>query len=632
MNKVENKAENHLIVGSLEVIQDVSGAGFDVITRAIDSLQQGISTVAKKQTDFFKNISDDSIVTPSEKATLKKQWDEIVNEYYAIMDLAEKKQCEDTNEVREYSEAYNELRNYLFSELHIFDDMSSNTALPNVDTFNGLYENYYNKQKYAENRCAAGNDYWTLRVLDNLDQSGSDNEVAVYMGNLYKYSTQEGKWRQVSTAEYYGVKDEFFEANLDDYFLSITDSVKTVLKIDDEGILVNEDGLPILFDYETEAGTIYRMDVAGWNKIEDRNDWHYVVAQNDLLAAGLAPSPALKEYVDNQVEKVGLPAYMGPLAEPPASWHPGDWFIYSGSESVIWEYAEGLSINLYKGHVYKFNSPTWTDLDPSDSRYNQEFMTALNDLIDLNMGKDAYFANLFVKKIFAMQAVIEELQTKVIELTEGGCIKTQGYEKGSDEKGVYIGANGDFECTDGKFKGEVNATSGTFYGNVKIGPQIKDGEGFIEGTAIENGEVNSKSGYIKDFWVKNRLFSKGFIDYGDSIKFKSRIDTYSISIFNFNSIFSKVSAALPYATNFNSANLANGYVEVRTSGYGVLEGNIVSCAKWNSDIIQIYFGFNGNAVAPFILRINSNDIVTIYNLNNAAVTEIKLFMITLKGM
>mgnify|MGYP003339885942 CR=1 FL=1 len=57
MNKVENKAENHLIVGSLEVLQEVKGAGFDTITRNIDSLQQGISTVAKKQTDFFKNIS-----------------------------------------------------------------------------------------------------------------------------------------------------------------------------------------------------------------------------------------------------------------------------------------------------------------------------------------------------------------------------------------------------------------------------------------------------------------------------------------------------------------------------------------------------------------------------------------------
>lgn len=454
MTKVQNKAEEHLIVGSLEVIQDVTGAGFDVIKRNIDSLQQGINTVAKKQSDFYKNIADDSVITPTEKVTLKNEWEGIVNEYLAIVALAETKQCSDTNEVRDYVSAYNSLRSYLFTQLHIFDDMSSNTAVSNPTEFNEYYENYYTKLKYAENRCAAGNDYWTLRILDNLNVTGSDNEVALYEGNLYRYSVQDAKWRQVDTSMYYGVKNEFFKANLDDYLLSVTDSVKSVIEINNAGPLVNEQGKQIIFNPGTEKGYIYKLEITGWSKVTNRNDWRYVVAQNDIIAAGLAPSPALQNYVEGKVQDVGLPAYMGPLTEVPASWHKGDWFVWGASDSYSWTYATGKTINLIKGHVYKFNEPTWTDLDPSDSRYNEEFMTALDDLVTLNMGGNAYYTNLFVKKIFAMQAVINELQTKVIELTENGCIKTQGYNKGGTGKGVYIGADGSFECVDGKFNGE----------------------------------------------------------------------------------------------------------------------------------------------------------------------------------
>lgn len=470
MLKEENMAEKSVILGELKVLGNVTGKNIKTIQRDVNSLSQSLSTVSTKQADYFRGIADDAIITPTEKNTLRKEWNTIQNTYSAVMKLAEDKQVITTNEIQNYKTAYENLYTYLFITLKVFDDMTSNTTLESAEDFNSVYEEYYRTETYAQNRCAAGNDYWTLRILDNLDVVGTSNEVALYNGKFYKYSVEKARWEEVNTAQYLGCHEDFpLEANIDDYFLMLSDTVERALRVTEDGVLADNDGKTIVFTWDVAEGNLYLMTSTGWMEVLDRNDWRYVVAQNDLIAHNYELSPALKDFLEQEIKKAGKASYLGAILTTPEDYINGDWFTWASSQETVWHYGD-YEVTLKKGHVYKFNDPTWTELDPADSRYNSEFMEALNDIVDLNMGTDGYFNNLFVRKIFSMQAVINELQTKVIELSTGGCIKSTGYIKGTSDKGFYLGFDGYFECVNAIMRGIQITGNSLFEGEIISGP------------------------------------------------------------------------------------------------------------------------------------------------------------------
>lgn len=67
-----NQAENKLVVGGIKVLGSMEGPGVVSIKQNIDSLQNAVQTVTQKTDDYWSDIANDNIITPSEKKVLKK--------------------------------------------------------------------------------------------------------------------------------------------------------------------------------------------------------------------------------------------------------------------------------------------------------------------------------------------------------------------------------------------------------------------------------------------------------------------------------------------------------------------------------------------------------------------------------
>ena len=91
--------------------------------------------------------------------------------------------------------------------------------------------------------------------------------------------------------------------------------------------------------------------------------------------------------------------------------------------------------------------------------YGKEMMSALQDILNVKATGDGYFINLFAQSLFAQAAVIHELQTKLIQLEEGGIIRSDHFVSWDEEtatkkaQGWQIKYNGDAEFNNIKVKG-----------------------------------------------------------------------------------------------------------------------------------------------------------------------------------
>jgi len=92
---------------------------------------------------------------------------------------------------------------------------------------------------------------------------------------------------------------------------------------------------------------------------------------------------------------------------------------------------------------------------------------------------------LFAKLLIAQRAFIEELQSQIIELKNGGVIKSENFQEG--QSGFRIKHDGDAEFNNGAFRGHVEANSGymdditigrsaVFEGTVDSGPLYASNE------------------------------------------------------------------------------------------------------------------------------------------------------------
>lgn len=130
--------------------------------------------------------------------------------------------------------------------------------------------------------------------------------------------------------------------------------------------------------------------------------------------------------------------------------------------------------------VYKWNGVKWVE-DNSNERNSTAFtdimQTCTNVLKDNTSRVDEFFNSVvanttFVKKLLATEAFITNLFAKRINLTSGGSIQG-GYTEdvnGNPTSGFKLGSDGKLKCVDGIFKGMINATSGSFSGNIDSGP------------------------------------------------------------------------------------------------------------------------------------------------------------------
>lgn len=302
--KQENLSDKELVVGSIRVLQNVKGAGIDKITRKIDDLQKTTQTFLAKQNNYWKDLIQDGVINPIEKQTLYKEWQVIDRTYTAIIQQATEEDVLSTDEIIEYKAAYEKLKNYLFEEIRVFDNLNENTKITNREEFNEQYLDYYEKEQKTQvvlNTGMAGKP-GHIRILDSLLGIGYVGEVAIYGGRLYTYDGT--TWLEIEGSSYLGILNEtpdlkiigtYFLAGENNFLIPIRLSI---LAKD----LVTKGVKYIVAKVKAQKGYIYIYEKTGWRKITNKDDYHYISAINDLLSMNEELSPKLQT-VFNEINK-----------------------------------------------------------------------------------------------------------------------------------------------------------------------------------------------------------------------------------------------------------------------------------------------------------------------------------------
>ena len=265
----------------------------------------------------------------------------------------------------------------------------------------------------------------SIRVLSALSESGADGEVAVYNGCFFQYSADSGSWVKIEDSTYLGCYPragvEYPEtASIGSFFLCTSSvQIKDLLVLSTDSPLELSNGTYLeLNDLEANAGYIYVCNIEGWKRVEDRNDWRYIVAFNDLYDYGFDLPTNEKKYIAETALTIAeaavesgtaeyTPKYLGSTSIIPTSPHEGDYFCYSGTTTSIYE----------KGRVYKYSSESgWVKLDENDTANSRMFLDAVQDIVSLMGGTAGYFSTVFANcliatKLFATEAEIGKIQT-----------------------------------------------------------------------------------------------------------------------------------------------------------------------------------------------------------------------------
>ena len=490
IQKEINNADSHMTLQSLTVIKDIKSKGLKTIKTELESVKKSTQQFAKKQNEFWNNISSDGIIAVNEKTLLKKEWQQIDQTHTAILKLAQEGNLEDSEDVKFYDEKYNALYEYLFSTLKLFDDMSKTTNIANRDKFNSFFADYYEAETEIQTKLAIGMvDVQGMRILDNLNVIGLKDEIAIYLGKLYQYVNNE--WVLIPSDGYLGIKDNCPTGAIGQFFLAGDSDFYYPIKIKiGESFLQTTDGRFILATKKVEKGFIYAFTETGWVKIIDKNDYRYIIAINDLITLGESLSDNLQGIFDAINDRLDdaenslkdkieyVPSYLGMFESDPKDAKKGDWYVYNGVETT--------ERNKGKVYLYQMNTEgtalSWVELNPADLNNSKYFMAALNDVLASMKAGPGYFSEVFCNVLFANAASISALQTKTISLSSGGMIKSNDEIYEQHKRGMCISSDGRAD----------------FNGNTHIGGILTvDGKTdllgavFIGGDAIFQGNINS---------------------------------------------------------------------------------------------------------------------------------------------
>lgn len=493
MLEQENYADKELVVGSLKVLGNVSGRESEKVRQNLEMLQNTVKSQQARQDNYWNSLTADGVISAVEKKQLKKEFEGIEQTHTALMKQASDKGILDSGEIDKYNEAFTDLKEYLFTKLQLFKRMTEKTEIESAEIFNKYYSDYYFALQNAQARVTIG-EPGKIRVLSSLTEPGTNEEVALYENNFYRYDLQNHEWIGISVAsklgEYMGVRTDSPPQVLNQYFLvgkgGITGDFLEFIpesRASIDNAWTDENGNIIFINYGFEEGYIYFWnDRNEFEKVEDRNNWRYIIALNDLRANGFEVSPELYEWLtidiakeietsiqDKVYEKAPKYERVKRLPENPNN---GDW--------ILWDAAS--TSRFTKGHVYLYQKATveWIELDPKDESgaVRSKLMAALTDILEVNQADTVgYFSTVFASAFFSNTATIKSLATRTIEIEADGMINSRGYVRGQSGwfiKGngeaqfgkVEISQDGNVRIYNGYFSGNVEATSGTFRGTL----------------------------------------------------------------------------------------------------------------------------------------------------------------------
>ena len=145
MSKQDNQAGRSLII---DEIIELKGSKKDNVTAFKQQLD---AHLFKRDTSLIQAqialIGSDNIISPSEKTSLKKEYNIIVSNHAVIVSKAEEYVITEQTLYNEYLTAFNSLKTYL---LALFSSMETATEIDSHDELTGLFQDYYNKSSLLE--------------------------------------------------------------------------------------------------------------------------------------------------------------------------------------------------------------------------------------------------------------------------------------------------------------------------------------------------------------------------------------------------------------------------------------------------------------------------------------------------
>ena len=537
MKRYENNmADQALIVGSIKVLDNIEGGGFTEIRRDVNAIRQQQNVQNKIQERYWEALSNDGIVSAVEKQGLLREFENITRSEAAI--IAQATTLGYQGEIlQDYIATYGDLHDYLYITLKLFDNMAEDTAIDNRDTFNTKFSQYYFEENFVLLAITAGIlDQLNFRVLQSLNESGTEGETAIYRGGIYQYV--DGAWKSVTTGAYKGPHDTLPESEEGAFFI-VSDSftMTDVLYVNDEEFYVNGDTLGITHTYL--KGMIYYCKEGVWYVEENESDWKYAAAFADVInITGELPGlfqdaiDDLQEQIDDQQDDIAaeiaaregqytiingqlvqitadladvttelgtkishLPVYYGPQSSDPSNPKEGDFYCYTG----------GTTSTRITSYVYVYRSGTWVGLDPryADNRYY--YMLALEDVLSTTAVGPGFFSTIFANAFFANSATMESLSVRTIYLHSNGIIQSDLNTYSPESTGLKIDAAGNIDANQNThLKGKVaigvalnNNTDFDTYdvvigGNAKIAGHLDGATGTFSGAL--SGATGSFSG------------------------------------------------------------------------------------------------------------------------------------------
>ena len=252
-------------------------------------------------------------------------------------------------------------------------------------------------------------DNGVARVLTSLLDAGTEGEVAIYYGSLFRDSGRQ--WTKIDTDSYLGALASFPQNfAIDAFFLSTSNFSETdTLMLSNNTNLVLSNGGNLELSILNEAGLIWKFTETGWSVIKDRNDWHYLVAVNDLIKYGYEVPASYKTLLSSMVAQEA-PRYLGAMYHEPYQYKEGDWFCWAGETTASRE----------NGRVYKLmrvnGELAWVKLDENDTANHAEFMSALNDILLLHKAEAGYFSTVFANALIAHEVFADYVKTNQLEI------------------------------------------------------------------------------------------------------------------------------------------------------------------------------------------------------------------------
>ena len=139
--KSKDRSSEALTVGSLNVLGKLENGALNSIHTHLQSSDAQQSKIIADIEKLYENISADGVITANEKQILKKEVGIIETEYPIILQKAQNAK-KSKSEINAFKVAFKALRDYLFIDLKIFDEMSEALDVDR-EVFNKKFADYY---------------------------------------------------------------------------------------------------------------------------------------------------------------------------------------------------------------------------------------------------------------------------------------------------------------------------------------------------------------------------------------------------------------------------------------------------------------------------------------------------------